>query len=118
MTNVTVGQLNGKTILPDKDRILLESVAGACPNSEIQIGLRFDGVTWWKGIEADNLVLAQTQDSGFLNLSEISYELFSALQLNLWKAKAFGIHTYMYTVTDAHENMQGGNRYVFNWLSD
>lgn len=118
MADVKIADLDGHAQLSDGDKIALQQTDGVCASSAVQIGLRLDGVTWWKGVEADDIVLAQTQDNGFLNVTEIALDVFKGRELHLWKAKAFGVHADVYNVVDAHDNLQGGNRYVFAWLKD
>lgn len=117
--SIALSKLNGTTLLQDDDMIVLETSHGACPADRIQIGLRLgDGVTWWKGIQLDDLVIVERHDTEIANFSEVPLEVFSSRTLHLWKAKFLGVHTDMYQVTDAHQGMSGGNRYLFVWVVD
>lgn len=115
---VNVSDLNGETVLKDGDKIRLETGPSNAGSDNIEIALRLDGVSWWKGIELDYIVLCQAQDNQPYSSSYVSYAQFESLNLNLWKAKIFGVHTEMYTVADAHTQMKAGLAYTFVWLLD
>lgn len=118
--SVTLSKLDGRTLLSeDGDIIALETSHGACAADRIQIGLRLDAdVTWWKAIKLDDLLVAERDNTNIANFSELSLEVFLSRTLHLWKAKVFGAKTDWFQVTDAHQGMSGGNRYLFAWLVD
>lgn len=109
---------DGETRLSDGDKIRLQESASSCGPNYIELGLRLEGVSWWKGLQLDGIVLAQCQDNQPACWSQVSYAQFETLTLTLWKATAFGIHTPMYDVADAHQKLQPGKSYTFDWLSD
>jgi hypothetical protein len=115
---ISVSDLDGQTTLPDGDVIRLEQGPSNAGSDQIEIALQLEGVSWWKGIQLDNIILCQAQDNQTYSASYVSFAEFESRNLNLWKAKLFGVHTPMYTVADAHTQMQGGNAYTFVWLLD
>jgi hypothetical protein len=116
---VEFAQLNGQTQLADGDRIAVQVTKNACSEAYIMIGLRLStNITWWKGIQLDEIVMVQCQDSQNFSVSQVGYEDFKNRHLNFWKAKFFGVHTPMYTVADALAVMEPGNQYIFEWLKD
>lgn len=97
----------------------MQVTKNACSPEYIRIGLMLGpGVTWWKGIQLDEIVVVQCQGTQNYSVSQVGYEVFKSRHLNFWKAKFFGVHTPMYTVADAITTMQGGNQYIFKWLKD
>ena len=61
---ITFAKLDGKTVLADGDRISVEMTPNACNANYIKIGLELvPGITWWKGIQLDEIVMVQCQDS-------------------------------------------------------
>lgn len=118
MNNITYSQLNGSTVLPDGDIIAASSV----PNDNAsQIGIALSlgsAVTWWKGLQAGSIILDQCQGSQNYQETTIDYSSFSENPFVLWKAKALGVHTAVYTVTDADTAMQAGYTYTFQWIQD
>ena len=111
---ITFAKLNGQTVLADGDRISVQVTANACSTDYIRIGLQLaPGITWWKGIQLDEIVVVQCQDSQNYSVSQVGYEVFRNRHLNLWKAKFLGAHTPMYTVSDAAMVMKPGSQYIF-----
>lgn len=116
---ITFAKLDGKTVLADGDRISVVVTANACGADYIRIGLELvPGITWWKAIQLDEIVMVQCQDAQNYAVSQVGYEVFRNRHLNLWKAKFLGAHTPMYTVTDAATVMKPGTQYLFRWLQD
>lgn len=116
---VTFAKLDGQTQLSDGDKIAVLVTANACSEDYIRIGLQLaPGITWWKGIQLDEIVVVQCQDSQNYAVSQVGYEVFKNRHLNLWKAKFLGAHTPMYTVSDAAMAMKPGSQYIFKWLKD
>lgn len=116
---IPFAKLDGQTVLPDGDKISVQVTANACTEDYIRIGLQLaPGITWWKGIQLDEIVMVQCQDSQNYAVSQVGYEVFRNRHLNLWKAKFLGAHTPMYTVTDATTVMKPGCQYIFKWLKD
>ena len=115
---INVSELNGQNTLPDGDKIRVEEGPSNIGSDLIEIALQLQGVSWWKGIQLDGIVLCQAQDNQPYSASRVSYAQLESLSLNLWKAKMFGIHTPMYTVADAHTALQSGRAYTFVWLLD
>ena len=116
---ITFAKLDGQTLLPDGDRISVQVTANVCSPDYIRIGLELaPGITWWKGVQLDEIVMVQCQDSQNWAVSQVGYEVFRNRHLNLWKAKFLGAHTPIYTVTDAAMVMRPGSQYLFKWLKD
>lgn len=116
---INFAKLDGQTLLPDGDKIAVQVTPNVCSEDYIRIGLQLaPGVTWWKGIQLDEIVVVQCQDSQNYAVSQVGYEVFKNRHLNLWKAKFLGAHTPMYTVTDAVMVMKPGYQYLFKWLKD
>lgn len=119
MIGIKFDQLKNKEKLQDGDKIIVQTTEDSCDKDHIEIGLELGpDVKWWKGIQLDQIVVAQCQDSQSSLVSKIGYESFLDHKLNFWKAKTFGAHSEMYTVIDAPENMKPGNKYLFRWLKD
>lgn len=116
---IPFARLDGQTVLPDGDKISVQVTANVCSTDYIRIGLQLaPGITWWKGIQLDEIVMVQCQDSQNYAVSQVGYEVFRNRHLNLWKAKFLGAHTPIYTVTDAAMVMKPGCQYLFKWLKD
>ena len=127
--NIIWKDLVSENVLDDKDRISVIETKDTVPSSQIEIGLLMGpGITYWKGIQLQNIVLCQCQDEQTKNVSTITYSKFKELDLIFWKAKAFGVHTPWYSLPNDNRNgengkgkndeMKGGNRYIFEWLRD
>jgi hypothetical protein len=108
--------VDGK-VLPDNDIIRVGVTGGITPNM-IEIKLQLSGVTWWKGLQASEIVLCQAQDTQTISSATMNYQDFSNRTFTIWKAKTFGVHTPMYTVNDQNSFMQAGNSYWFVWSQD
>lgn len=117
-TGIRFSQLTNAQRLPDGDIVQASVLPGGVPKGVIEVHLRLAGVTWWKGIQSGPIVLCQAQDNQPDSTAQFSVSDFQAHGLQLWKAKTFGIHTQMYDVTDAGQNMSGGHSYVFVWERD
>jgi len=112
-------QLVNAEKLHDGDRIAVQVQNGVVPPEQIQIELQLgSGVTWWKGLQASEIVLCQCQDSQNYSSSRVNYDEFSARTFTFWKAKTFGVHTHMYHLNDQNNHMKGGNSYLFQWIHD
>lgn len=109
--------LNGER-LPDGDIIQATDLPGGVAPGVIEIQLKLAGVTWWKGIQSGPIVLCQAQDNQTSSSAQVSVSDFKANGLQLWKAKTFGVHTQMYNVIDAAQQMSGGHSYAFIWEKD
>jgi hypothetical protein len=118
--DIKFADLNGTKSLADGDRIACKPTPdNALPPSQIKIELKLGpDIKWWKGVQSGAIVLCQCQDSQNDASTTVAYSDFSNQTFDLWKAKAFGVHTLMYTVTDALEHMKGGHHYLFEWLQD
>jgi hypothetical protein len=104
--------------LSDGDIIKVVSSGGISPR-EIEIKLELTGnVRWWKGLQASEIVLCQCQDDQRQSSAKVDYAQFSDRTFTIWKAKAFGVHTPMYTIQDQNKHMKGGNSYYFSWSQD
>ncbi len=117
------------TPLKDHDWITVTSARDRRVNGDhVKIVLRLDKKgMWWKGI-----VLVEKTGSGFKRVVEgeqskqgvsgyiatIPVSDLSKYHFTLSKAKAFGVHTNMYRVTDAATKMKGGHYYIFTWKQD
>ena len=110
-------QLNGTTSLDDGDKISVVMLPSGPSADKIAIKLQ-SNVTWWKGIQAGGIVLCQTQDGQNFSSSQFSVSDLNSNGLQLWKAKAWGVHTNEYNIGDAATYMAGGNTYVFTWQND
>ena len=112
-------QLVNGAQLSDGDRIAVQVKTGVVPPEKIQIELQLgSGMTWWKGLEASEIVLCQCQDSNNISMGQVNYDDFSKRTFTFWKAKLFGVHTPMYHLENQNDNMKGGNSYLFQWLAD
>ena len=112
-------QLVNEETLNDGDKIAVQVTPGAVPPEKIQIVLQLgSGVTWWKGLQASEIVLCQCQDTQHYSATQVNYDEFSQRTFTFWKAKAFGAHTPVYTINNQNDNMKGGNSYLFQWLAD
>ncbi len=109
--------LNGER-LSDGDMIQATDMPGGVDSGVIKIQLKLAGVSWWKGIQSGPIVLCQAQDNQTSSAAQFSVSDFRAHGLQLWKAKTFGVHTQMYNVVDATQQMSGGHTYVFVWERD
>jgi hypothetical protein len=115
--DIRVSKLDGKTALPDGDKIQMVTLPGGPPSDKVEITLKSE-VTWWKGMQSGGIVLCQTQDSQNTSTAQFSVSDLKSTGLQLWKAKTFGIHANWYNITDAAQNMSGGNSYTFIWSKD
>lgn len=115
---IHVNQLTNGEELGDGDVVKMSIAPGLIPSDRIGFSLRLDGVTWWKGLQSGDIVLCQAQDSQNFISTQLSVNDFKANGLQLWKAKLFGVHTHMYDVVDAVDQMAGGQSYLFTWSRD
>ena len=112
-------QLVHEKQLSDKDKIAVQVQEGKVNPDQIQIELVLGaGVTWWKGLQASEIILCQCQDSQTQSSATIAYNTFLARTFTLYKAKAFGAHTPMYHIEKQNDHMIGGNTYRFHWVND
>jgi hypothetical protein len=116
--DITLSQLTNAERLKDGDVVKATIAPGLIPPDRIGIALRLDGVTWWKGLQSDDVVLCQCQDDQNVNSTQLAVDTLKAKGLQLWKAKTFGVHTAMYNITDAKDTMSGGQSYLFTWSRD
>ena len=112
-----INLLNGST-LPDGDVIAVTPTPAMIDPGKIGIGLMLSGVTWWKGIQSNSLVLCQCQDGQAYAATQFNLQDFKNGGLQLWKAKTFGVHENTYDVSDATTAMEGGYSYLFSWKHD
>jgi hypothetical protein len=121
MADITWEQLENKQKLDDGDKIAVQVHEHTCEPSQIEIALKLGpGRTWWKGLQAYEIVLCQCQDNQSYSLTRINLEDVLARQFVFWKAKFGGVHTPMYSLSDTtlHDKLKGGNTYLFEWLED
>jgi hypothetical protein len=102
---ITFDQLDGRT-LPQGDRIEVAVADGPDPN-KITIAL-ISQVSWWKGIQANEIVLCQTQDSQNTSQADVDIARVHEKGIQLWKARGAGIHYNQYDVTNIRSWAQGG----------
>jgi hypothetical protein len=103
------------------DSIQVDTKLQVCHPDNIQIGIQLGpDVTWWKGVqlEPSGALLAQSQDSHLVNLTEIPLTQLQESLLHLWKAEILGFHFDTYVLVDASLQMKGGNQYIFRWIED
>lgn len=100
-----------------------EDGEAGCYQWSLELG---PGISWWKGIKVfdkagSELELIATQDSeGKKTSAAVNASTFGKLEI--WKAKAFGVHTHMYTVPD-HGTTDpmipaAGKRMALSWVRD
>lgn len=118
MQDINYGQLQGEQNLPDGDVIKAEEIPGIVPENRVSIALKLSGVTWWKGIQSGAVVLCQCQDNQSYISTQIDYDVIKKDGLQFWKAKAFGVHTQMYQLTDVRDHLKPGKGYIFTWRKD
>jgi hypothetical protein len=117
-----MSQLLRGSRLADGDRIKGTRQAGDAPDEyafTLELG---DGITWWKALIAVNengqqTQVAEVQDdtrSADLLLSED--EVDAGTTVELWKAKAFGAHTHIYTLNDL--GRAKGRQITLTWRQD
>jgi hypothetical protein len=73
-------------------------------------------VTWWKGICNGNWEMLSTQDARMGPQSGRFTET-DLIGAGLYKAKAFGVHTYMYPLR-VEGGLVPGYEYHFTWIKD
>ncbi|HYX39561.1 MAG TPA: hypothetical protein VE954_41205 [Oligoflexus sp.] len=111
-------QLDGQHRLPDGDYIQVSELPGGAPSDKIEVQLILSGLSWWKGIQSNEIVLCQAQDSQTYSSAQISLDQVNSRGLQLWKAKTFGAHHNMYNIHGVQDHLRGGNSYVFTWFRD
>jgi hypothetical protein len=116
--NISWEELDGQHRLPDGDYIQVSELPGGAPSDKIEVQLILTGISWWKGIEANEIVLCQAQDSQTYSSAQIPLDVVNAKGLQLWKAKTFGVHHNMYNIHGVQGHLRGGNSYVFTWFRD
>jgi hypothetical protein len=81
-----------------------------------------DNITWWKAVivrDWNGVELAHLfTQNGNHGRACADVELHRVMQLELWKAKAFGAHTHMYTLTITTLQERAGQKMVFRWWRD
>jgi hypothetical protein len=117
MISVSIDELRSGAKLRDGDVVQLVEADGPDPNN-IDVSLVLDGVTWWKGIQAQEIVLCQCQDSQNQSHATLPASQVQDKGLQLWKAKLFGAHTPMYEIANPRSWAQGGKVYTFVWSRD
>jgi hypothetical protein len=79
-------------------------------------------ITWWKGVVLRDWNGGVIRDLYTVNGNHgptcTTVNLDYVRQLELWKAKAFGIHTHMYTLS--HDSLRAKDRdqVLFRWTAD
>ena len=106
---------SGKPLSEDTVQLLVQP--GGDPNL-ITVVLTLQGVTWWKGIQCNNVVLCQCQDSQTTSTASLPAGDVQKDGLQLWKAKTFGVHDQMYDIKNPRSWAQGGKVYTFIWKND
>ena len=79
-------------------------------------------VSWWKGIkvfdtQGKNIGLMVTQDQSRLNCMTFDNSQLAGGKLELWKAKGFGVHTYVETLALNHSNING-KKVTIHWINE
>ncbi|OUL26825.1 hypothetical protein [Nostoc sp. 106C] len=117
--------------MSDGDTIRFYDQGRVCPPDQIQIGLQLVGnVDWWKGIILFNQEGYQTVIDRAGPNRDVAYGIIKTsdlIDINqeggvkylvLGKAKAFGVHTNEYCITNANQKLIGGHQYLFKWEKD
>src|SRR5215210_5493428 len=105
-THVSMTTLLRGSRLADGDRIKAVRAPGDARDEyafTLELG---PGVTWWKGLIAvgeggEQIQVAEAQDGSSDLTADIlltQEDIDDGATLELWKAKAFGVHTHVYTV--------------------
>jgi len=84
-----------------------------------------DNITWWKGIKIFDgknnmicLLATQDQDHGPDTSKQFNLGAFDdEIRVEIWKAKAFGVHTPMATVNFKTSDCNGKNTLLY-WKND
>lgn len=106
-----------------EDRISVTTNFDTVAGSQIMVCLESaPGITWWKGVKLldwnnNDLALIFTQDGNHGRTCTTSL-LSDIKQLELWKAKALGVHTHMYTLSQSVLMQRTGAQVVFRWVQD
>ena len=79
-------------------------------------------VSWWKGIKVfdsqnRNIGLMVTQDDSRLNCMTFDNSQLVGGKLEFWKAKGFGVHTYVETLAINHNNING-KKVTIHWVNE
>ncbi|MCI0490049.1 MAG: hypothetical protein L0229_25940 [Blastocatellia bacterium] len=106
---ITSGK-NLPNIYVDGDRVqVLETNRGGEPG-KVKIKLDADG-TWWKMLKVNDDNLIEQQDGAYVGDKDTivinSSDLGETFNLEFWKAKLFGVHTYIKTETYRTEDFEG-----------
>jgi hypothetical protein len=105
-----------------EDRIELYESLISDPQS-IQVCLEAASyITWWKQLKfldwnGGDLGSVYTQD-GNHGPNCMERRVSDIRQLEIWKAKAFGAHTHMYTLHYNQVALKAGKKIVFRWVRD
>lgn len=106
-----------------EDRISVTTTSDIVAVSEIRVCLESaPGITWWKGVKLldwnnNDLALIFTENGNHGRTCTTSL-LSDIKQLELWKAKALGVHTHMYTLSNSMLMQNAGAQVVFRWVQD
>ena len=123
-TNMSLTPLfRGSTRLADGDRIKAVREPGDAPDEYVFTLELGPGITWWKALIAVNEDGAQTQVVELQDENNSSEDVVltqedidNGATLELWKAKAFGVHTHVYTLTDI--SRAKGKHVTLSWNKD
>jgi hypothetical protein len=121
-THVSMTSLLRGSRLADGDRIKAVREPGDAPDEyafTLELG---PGITWWKGLIAVNddgeqTQVAEVQDgNNSADLLLTQEDIDDGATLELWKGKAFNVHTHMYTLTDLSKAK--GKHVTLTWKQD
>lgn len=110
----------------DNDIIVFQTEADPSLGSDTEIELVSAlAVSWWKGIQlldaAGGRIGAEVNTFNAQHDMSVRFtaaQVASAVTLELGKAKAFGVHTWMYALTGLSNRLLPATRLVFTWLQD
>ena len=121
-THVSMTTLLKGSKLTDGDRVKAVRERGDARDEyafTLELG---PGITWWKGLIAVNDDGEQTQlaevqdDNNSADLLLTQDDIDDGATLELWKAKAFGAHTHVYTLTELSKAK--GKHVTLTWKQD
>ena len=106
-----------------EDRIDVTTTSNVVSSSKIRVCLETaPGITWWKGLilvdwNGNRVAKIITQD-GIHGPTCTTASIANIKQLELWKAKALGVHIHMYTLSQTILLQKSGAQVVFRWVQD
>lgn len=124
---IDLDDLDGKSRLDDGDIIqVIESKGGPKPPF-VEIRLRTHKKLWYKAIllfdKGKNNSFTKVCELTEAELNQISKQTLSIKDIQdkalvLTKAKALGVHSNVYQISDAATKMKAGHSYIFIWKED